>query len=132
MTSEQLYHEAFEELKNIYLEDSWVLDVKENKNSVSFEMEFVLTENHELYSVPKKNEQYCYKKGQLNISHYSSKYLQKSKQPPSIDANHEIDFGNIDVFTKNNEQIKLLGDWGQLLASSANVSVEIYPGEAQS
>lgn len=132
MTSTILYHDAFEALKYIYLEDSWVLGINQDEKSISFEVEFVLTKSHELYSEPKKNEQYCYKKGQLILSECSVISLKPSGHPPSTDANGEKDFGNIDTFTKQDGKVELSGDWGNLLAKCNEVLVNFNHDELSS
>ena len=124
MTTSLAYNEVISNLASIYLEDSWVLDITKNDDTVSFDMEFVLTEDHELYHSPKPNEQYCYKKGQLIFSSCSSIFLQLSNQKPSIDANGETDLGNIDSFTIMDEHFTLEGDWGTLEAECANVGLK--------
>ncbi len=52
----------FPGFENIYLEDSYVLEIKTNSTSVEILLEAVLTEQHSLYTNPKNDEQYCYKK----------------------------------------------------------------------
>ena len=54
-------------LQDIYLEDSFVLGINTDENTALFEMEFVLTEDHDGYRPPRENEQYCYKKGTLRF-----------------------------------------------------------------
>ena len=118
------YHEDFDALENIYLEDSYVLNISKEKDSVVFEMEFVLTHKHSLYRPAKKNEKYCYRHGRLQFSECSMVRLQRSNCPPSTDANGDIDFGNVDSFVKTNEKVSLNGCWGVLEADCAKVSVE--------
>ena len=121
------YHQCCEALANLYLEDSYVLDISEEDNSIRFDMEFVLTEKHKLYHPPKEKEQYCYKRGQLEfLSTSSSTILQLSNNLPSIDANGEKDIGNIDYFVGLNDKYFLEGDWGSLDVVCENVSVKYY------
>ena len=44
------------ELKHLYLEDSFVLDIKEENNYVEFLIEAVLSEEHPLYKTPLKSK----------------------------------------------------------------------------
>ena len=41
-------------------------------NEIKYEVEFVLTEDHPLYSIPPEKEQYCYRKGVLLFKGVSS------------------------------------------------------------
>ena len=124
MSSEAVpYHLCCEALANLYLEDSYVLDIAKGNNSIRFNVEFVLTENHEFYYPPKENEQYCYKRGQLEFISCSSTTLQLSNQTPSTDANNEKDIGNIDCFISSNEGYFLEGCWGSLKVKCDTVSV---------
>ena len=52
----------------MYLEDSFVLNIKAEVNYVEFLLEVVLTENHPLYVPPSSQERYCYKKAKLRFS----------------------------------------------------------------
>lgn len=102
------------DLQNIYLEDSFVLKVIENKSQLIFYMDVVLTEEHSFYSLPKNDEPYCYKKAELLFSNcYKIDWIKKAFTP-SIDANGEIDFGNIDTFTYANNNYHLIGSWGEV------------------
>ena len=46
------------ELKDIYLEDSYVLKILESRNEIIFELDAVLTQNHPAYDFPKLDEKY--------------------------------------------------------------------------
>lgn len=47
------YDEAFGDLSDVYLEDSWVFDVAADGNVARFRIEAVLTAGHELYTHPR-------------------------------------------------------------------------------
>ena len=131
MSSEAVpYHLCCKALENLYLEDSFVLDISKNDSSLRFDMEFVLTENHEFYHLPKENEQYCYRRGRLEFLSCSSTTLQLSNQLPSTDANGEKDIGNIHYFVSSNGGYFLEGDWGSLKVKCDKVSVTYEPEAA--
>jgi hypothetical protein len=46
--------------ESLYLEDTFVLDVRVTPSSVVFEVEVVLLQAHRLYSEPSAGERYCY------------------------------------------------------------------------
>lgn len=127
MSQKSSYHEAFAALKNIYLEDSWVLGVFERSDRISFEMDFVLTEQHEKFSQPNSNEKYCYERGFMHLNDCSKITFEKKMQS-STDANGEKDFGNIDTFFETSGSIELNGDWGKLIGRCNHVTVEFASG----
>lgn len=52
-------------LSNLYLEDSYVLDVIERPGEVVFILEAALTPEYSRYRAPSPREQYCYIRGDL-------------------------------------------------------------------
>lgn len=102
---------GFEEL---YLQDSYVLDIFNDEKEVHFSMEFVLTERHPKYRPPRSGEQYCYKRGIIQfpcIAHVNEFVRQAVV---SRDATGETDMGNIDTFLWQGKRYRLAGDWGRL------------------
>ena len=123
MTKKQYY--TFPQFKNLYLEDSFVLNIKAEANYVEFLLEVVLTENHPLYVPPSSQEQYCYKKAKLRF--YNAKQIKWIEKTNVFftDANNEIDYGNIDEFFKEENYFYLSGDWGELAIVEPSISFEI-------
>ena len=119
----KLDYYSIEEFENIYLEDSYVLQIRTNSNSAEFLLEVVLTENHPLYNPPKQNEQYCYKKAELSFPTVTEIIWVEVNIIPSKDANGEVDFGNIDLFFYNDQYYELCGDWGELKIQSAKPTI---------
>ena len=123
MAQTDKYHELIECLRDIYLEDSFVLGLFEDQDSIEFELEAVLTEKHQSYHPPKPNEQHCYKKLVLRFGNCSNvNWIRKSLRP-STDANGEIDYGNIDRFSVEKDQLHLSGDWGEVRLQCSDVSL---------
>ena len=54
-------------LDNFYFEDSYVLDIIEKNDEITFIIEAVITKKSDLYKKPKPNEQYYYKKIKLSF-----------------------------------------------------------------
>ena len=101
-------------LECLYLEDSYVIDIKKDKSAIEFQMEFVLTESHPLFQAPKPDEQYCYKKGFLffkNVSDFKEFCRSNAR---NVDVTGEVDFGNVDTFVKLENRYVLIGEWGKL------------------
>jgi hypothetical protein len=111
--------------KGLFLEDSFVIDIKEDYNTIIFKMEFVLNEDHYLYKKPFKHEQYCYKTGYIYFNNViEKKWILKNNSFLSVDADNESDKGNIDVFYKDRDKYYLEGDWGSILIKCKDVSVK--------
>jgi len=109
------------DFKNVYLEDSFVLEIDETDDELSFILEVVLTENHPLYTPPNSDKQYCYKKGEIVFQELQSvKWINRNTRP-FIDANGSEDYGNIDFFTLSPEGYHLSGDWGEIVVKSSPV-----------
>ena len=117
------YYE-WDNFKDIYLEDSFVLGIEESEDQVSFTVEIVLTDEHPMYSSPHKDEQYCYKKGKIIFQDVESvKWLNRNMHP-FTDADDSEDYGNIDSFQLSSEGYRLTGDWGEVIINSSPPKVE--------
>jgi len=110
-----------DELRDIYLEDSFVLSILELDNEIRYEIEFVLTENHPHYSMPSSNERYCYKKGFLIFQGVKDLVWKHRNMTSFLDAKNEIDYGHIDYFNFIGHNFKLNGDWGSIMFYSTSV-----------
>jgi hypothetical protein len=112
-------------LEHVYLEDSYVLDVRTSLSSVEFSLSVVLTEQHPLYSPRLPGEQYCYRSGLLRFPNVRRfEWIEKS-MIPFTDASGAVDYGNIDEFYRTDEHYYLSGDWGTLEVESSPPSLEI-------
>ncbi len=107
------YYE-FAGFEQIYLEDSYILDLKITPLILLIYMEIVLTENHFLYRKPLPNEHYCCRKAQITFSNVESVVWTEKIKGSYRDATGEIDFGNIDTFVLTNGIYKITGDLGNL------------------
>ncbi|KEO52090.1 MULTISPECIES: hypothetical protein [Thalassospira] len=121
-------NEYFEwnKFSDLYLEDSYVTNIIEYKDTLTFNMEFVLTERHPLYTHPLFNEKYCYHTGKIIFLGVSSiKWIRKSKKNFE-DAKGELDCGNIDYLNLSAENVyKVGGDWGELEIISSEIDLTL-------
>ena len=118
------YDQAFEALRGLYLEDSWVLGVEAHDSGITFDLDAVLTEEHPLYRVPRPDEQYCYRRGTLRIDGAVS--FRASDAPPARDASGELDYGNIDAFTAiGGDRWRVQGEWGIAEVTGPKVRVSL-------
>ncbi|VVP22428.1 hypothetical protein PS903_03834 [Pseudomonas fluorescens] len=102
------------ELSEFYFEDSYVLTIEETPTLLSFEIDAVLTEKHHEYTSPHKGEQHCYKKTLLSFLDAEAHEWSSKKFIAFSDNSGEFDYGNIDLFTTDNDNYLLSGDWGQV------------------
>ena len=101
-------------LENVYLEDSYVLEVCEGGDSFEFSLLLVLTEKHSSYTEPQSNEQYCYKKASLSFPNVESVEWIERKMQPIKDSDGSTDFGNVDFYTFDGRIHNLGGEWGEV------------------
>lgn len=101
-------------LQHVYLEDSFVLGVREYPGRVEFDLEVVLTPDHPDYSVPRENEQYCYRPATLVFPRVTDiRWLERHfRKIP--DPSGSPDYGNIDVFEADGRKYKVCGEWGSV------------------
>lgn len=106
-------------LRNVYLEDSFVLDVEVGKSDVSFRLEAVLRENHPDYERPKTGEQYCYRLGVLRFPGLREVQWIRRTMRSSTDASGSTDLGNIDELVEESPgHFRISGDWGEMTVDS--------------
>jgi hypothetical protein len=121
------YQDAFADLAEIYLEDSWVLDVAATEHGVAFRLDAVLTPDHPRYHSPAPGEQYCYLRSMLTVTSTKRSLLHRSDAPTATDASGELDFGNIDVFSAvdwdGERAWEMSGGWGELLTVEPSVHI---------
>lgn len=121
---ERRSYEELDQLKGYYFEDSYVLGVKESEGRLEFILDVVLTPQHKDYVPPPKGTQHCYKSAQLifdsvTYCHWIEKSFQKF-----VDADGEVDFGNIDTFFFTEpDQYELTGCWGCVGLKAENMKV---------
>ena len=116
-------------LEQVYLEDSFVLDFAITPRRAVMRIEFVLREEHDLFTPPAEDEQYCYRQGRLVFDGAQSVTWRMPAGPPTTDATGEVDYGGIDEYTITNDRHHLLGDIGEVLITCDNFRVEFdQPG----
>ena len=118
-------------LQEIYLEDSYVLGIRETPGQLTFQMEFVLRHGHPRYRPPRADEQYCYERGELTFRGARDAHWLERNEVRSIDATGESDLGNIDVLQCANGRFEASGDWGHVDLIADDVTVELEPNRPQ-
>ncbi|HEY8395303.1 MAG TPA: hypothetical protein VIK96_00840 [Bacilli bacterium] len=111
-------------LENVYLEDSFLLDVEETNRNIIMRVEIVLTENHALYEKPLPDEAYCYRNAKLTFSDFEKSVCLEKKFVPFTDASGEVDYGNIDFLHLSNGVFEIGGDCGHLRIFGGKVALD--------
>jgi hypothetical protein len=106
-------------LEDVYLEDSYVLGLREAAEHLVFLLDVVLTEHHPAYQPPPPDQQYCYHAASLEFPAATRVTWLARHFRPLTDASGAIDYGNIDLFYKEHGHYYLEGDWGKVLVVSA-------------
>lgn len=113
------------DLREIYLENSWVLNVAAEPGTLKFTMEFVLREDHPDYRSPKQGEKFCYLPGLLIFRHVTTLSWDGPSVHPAVDANGEKDYGSVDQFRIETSGYRLIGDFGDIHVTSAVPEVSL-------
>lgn len=113
-------------MDQVFLPDSWVLDVTTTDSSVCFVLDAVLQEGHaRFYWPPRPGEQYPY--ARLRWCLHGQVHWNDGPRldAPATDAAGERDFGNIDTWLELEGGKQLLeGDWGSVVVAATSQSVE--------
>ena len=123
--AKQVNYYEMKEFKGIYLEDSYVLDIKLSFDNFEILLDAVLHETHPLYTMPLPDEQYCYRQARVIFSGYRKIVYQKDIIIPDVDASGKVDYGNIDTFVMQNDQNILTGCFGNIEIICDDVSLKI-------
>jgi hypothetical protein len=110
----------FDSMAHIYLEDSYVIDIVESEDMLSFKLIAVLTPGHPLYTPPLLNEHHCYMDGRLIFSNVRRVTWLNRTDIQYHDSGGEPDRGNIDSLVWTGEAFYVEGDWGQVLIQTDN------------
>lgn len=106
-------------LKDVYLEDSYVLGIGEDPGLLRFTVQVVLREGHPAYQAPERPARYCYRLGVLEFRNVTKVEWARKTLRKYRDADGRVDFGNIDVFYREGATYHLEGDWGVVDVASA-------------
>jgi len=105
-------------LEALFLEDSYVLGVREDTSDLCFELEAVLTEDHPRWSPPKPGEQYAYLRVDLVFPNPRRVEWLERTMRPIPDPSGIVDYGNIDSFEWETRHYELSGEWGHVRIES--------------
>jgi hypothetical protein len=112
--------------ENIYLEDSYLLDLKTNSRIEAL-VEAVLRESHPLYAPPRPGEQYCYNDIRIIFPEVREYRWLEKRMTPIRDPDGHVDYGNIDELYLLDSKYYMSGEWGKLEIDSRPPVVEYVP-----
>lgn len=107
------YHELAG-LEQVYLEDSFVLGVEVLPGIVKIQLDVVLREGHPDYAAPEAGEEYCFRRGILNLEEVSEVTWRMPEGRPAVDASGETDYGGIDSYEVDGSTHRIVGEIGVL------------------
>ncbi len=97
---------------NVNLADSFLLNIVESPNQISFFIEAKLDEAHRAYQAPMTDARGCYRNAELIFPNVRSIVWEKKRLSPILDQNNAVDYGGIDLFECLGEEYRLSGEWG--------------------
>lgn len=114
-----------EALRDVVLEESYVLRICAEPGRLAFVAEFVLAEGHPAYRQPPPDESDCFVEGTLEFGNVRDLRWEGQGAPPATDASGEIDYGHIDDFRWDGECFELEGDWGRMELVAGGVDLRL-------
>ncbi|MBK6694034.1 MAG: hypothetical protein IPG50_17785 [Myxococcales bacterium] len=109
---------VFRELR---VEDSTVLAIRESPTELRFDMEFVLGMRHPMYRAP-ADDGNCYRKGRMIFRGVHELRWLKPLSPNAADG----ELGSIERFVLDGTAYKLAGPWGTLELCASTVDVDVF------
>lgn len=115
-------------LADVYLEDSYVLEISEAPSELKFSLEAVLTPHSPEYHAPAPGEQYAYARGDLIFTGVTRVNWASATFRRYTDAAGEEDLGNIDSLTNDGGIFFIEGDWGKVMVWSDSEPIFVLKG----
>jgi hypothetical protein len=118
---------AISDLRDVVLEESYILDVVARPGTLELRGDFVLGLQHPRYHRPPSSETDCFIRGVLSFRNVRRLVWEGQGVPPATDATGEIDYGHIDDMQWDGDDFRLEGDWGRIQVVAASVSLVLSP-----
>ncbi len=116
--------------KGIDLFDSFILHWHYENHTFTINLDASIWPQSKHYEKPKLNEYTCYKKAILKFSNIKKltglKTMQQVK--PAIDANNELDYGEIEYLSKTEEGFHIIAEFGdvEIMGGLLSFSIQDY------
>lgn len=114
--------------REVRLEESYVLGVRESAGEIRFDMDLALGERHASYRAPRggSGEQGCFRRGRIVFKTVSDVVWQEKRIPTDVDPDAPADLGKIDTFVLDGATYKLRGPWGRLELRAGSLDVDVW------
>lgn len=116
---------AIPSFEGLYLEDSWVLEIRPGEGTLTISADLVLRESHPEYHSPRPGEQYCYRRGLITFDDVTALSWADRGHIPALDASGDQDLGSFDQFEVEDGCYVLAGDFGRIAVSSKPPTVAL-------
>jgi len=113
------------QLRFLYLEDSYVLDVVAEPGTLVLKVDLVFTEDHPDYRPPAPGDRYAYTRGELKFSGVSRLTWSGQGAQPAVDASGERDYGCVDSLEFEGSRYRIEGDFGIIDLEAELVMIEM-------
>lgn len=118
------YH-TLEGFAELFLEDSFVLAIRDSGGRLELDAEIVLRAGHPRYQAPLPGEAYCYRRGTIAFKRVTAMRWLRRATVISTDNTGSSDLGNIDSFVvRGPSRFELEGDWGHCVVEGDAPVVE--------
>jgi hypothetical protein len=115
-------------VENFLLEESWILirDVRDDGWRIGCDL--VLLPGHSLWTPPRDGEQYATTRGWIGLRNASRvSWSRDQRIQPAFDVSGELDWGNIEEFTRDGSLYRLAGfEFGTLTSYSQSIPEIAY------
>jgi hypothetical protein len=115
-------------LQHFVLEESYVVDVLEQRGVVELKMDLVFARDHPELLPARPGEWAYYREGVIRfLGVYAFSWTKRSE--PGRDLDGSTAWGGIDTLVKDGHDYSLIGDFGQIEISAENIEV-VFTGPA--
>lgn len=128
MNDESFAYTSLPGFEAVYLEDSFVLDIRANPGQLRISLDLVLTPQHPEYTPPKPQEQHCYRSAIIEFLNVRRLVWDgQGMIRPATDATGAVDYGGVDSLTVSAGVALIEGDWGVIEVESDPPVIRLHP-----
>ncbi|WP_328979895.1 hypothetical protein [Streptomyces canus] len=105
------------------------MDITVHPAVLSFRLDLLLLPGHPDYGAALPGDRACFRQATIVFSPvHNLHWTRQSVVKPAINAESgTLDFGSVDFLTRDEDNYRLLGDWGTILLKSSTPSLSIDP-----
>ena len=112
--------------RELRLEESYVLGIRDLPSELRFDMEFVLTERHPAYRAPAPGQDQCFRRGRLIFRNVASAEWQRRTESSAPEGEEPPDLGTIETLVLEGGVYKLRGRFGEVEVRAGSVDVDVW------